>query len=106
MFKPNALKLKDIEGLEFWQLLVACCHFGSTMKDCVDLDYGYTKNGEDLFCEETNMRGDIDLKSPMEALEHYADFSLKSALKGHLTKQLILFIDVMTKEKIHKEANK
>ncbi len=88
VFKPNKLEIEDVESLEFWELLVACCHFGSTMKDCVDLDYSYTKKGDELFCEEVNLKDDIDLKSPLEALEHYADFTLKDALKGHLSKQL------------------
>ncbi len=73
-FKPNDLKKKDISGLADWQLLVAACHFGSTMTDCVDLDYSYTiDDDQTIYCGDVSLYDDIDLVDPVRALEQYAD---------------------------------
>lgn len=77
MFKPNELKKEDIEALEPWQALVAACHWGPSMGDCVELDYGYTLEDETIYCHDGTGRkisldDDIDLKDPIGALQHYA----------------------------------
>ena len=99
-FKPNDLKLRDVDGLKFWQLVVSCCHFGSSMRDCVRGDYGYTKEGDNLFCDGLNMKDDIDLKASIEALRRYADFDYEYSLKDHLRKQLAIYYDERVKEQV------
>ena len=100
-FKPNELRPEDVEDLENWQLLVAACHFGPQMGDCVQLDYNYilkdrytwlsdTKLGmkKTIFCEDTPLNNDIDLSNPIEALETYAGFSWKEWAKERILNAL------------------
>ena len=77
IFHPNALADADISDLEDWQLLVAACHFGSKMRDCRDLNYGYELRGETIFLagdHEVDLTADIDTHDTIGALERYADF--------------------------------
>jgi hypothetical protein len=78
-FRPNALTVEEIGALEDWQLLVAACHFGPTMTDCVELDYEYRFDGERIFCVgqdwrggDVDLTGDISTSDPETALRHYA----------------------------------
>jgi len=74
-FKPNYLTEKDVDDLEPWQLLVAACHFGPQMGDCVQLNYGYTIDKDGIiFCGKISLEDDIDLKHPEYSLETYAGF--------------------------------
>lgn len=73
-FKPNDIKQEDIDSLEDWQLLVAACHFGPSMGDCVDLDYSYTIEDGVLYCGTVSLAGDIDMDEPVKALEQYAGY--------------------------------
>lgn len=91
-FKPNKLRPKHVDNLEDWQLLAAACHYGPKMGDCIKLDYGYKVkeefSGDVLYCDEHSLDGDIDLRSPMKALEEYADFTWQSGIREHLKKIL------------------
>lgn len=76
IFKPNTLKRKEIVDLENWQLLVAACHFGPQMGDCVRLNYGYRFDGKTIFCvddgyKDISLDGDIEISKPEEALRSY-----------------------------------
>jgi len=78
-FKPNELKLEEIDSLEDWRLLVAACHFGPTMSDCVYLDYAYRYDeaNAELFLATTgdrdiSLKGDFDLDNPEESLSRHA----------------------------------
>ena len=88
MFKPNDLKIKDVENLEPWQLLVSACHFGPAMKDCVDLNYGYEMKNESIYCDEICLDNDIEIKNPVEALSQYAGFSWKEWAKKRIIKAI------------------
>ena len=72
MFYPNKLKKEDIVNLSPWELLVAACHFGPKMGDCVSLNYGYEKRGNTIYCDDISLEDDIDLSKPMDAILHYA----------------------------------
>jgi hypothetical protein len=85
-FKPNNLKVDDIDNLEDWQLLVAGCHFAPGMGDCVSLDYGYTKKGDTIYCGKVSLDGDIDIKDPESAIRSY----LQKRSWRELCKQSIL----------------
>jgi hypothetical protein len=98
LFKPNLLTEKDIDDLKPWQALVAVCHYGPQMKDCVELDYGYTFDGKTIFChvgdDAISLEEDIDISQPFHALEHYAGLEerpafevlSKTLLKNHMRK--------------------
>lgn len=88
IFKPNNLKERDIDELDDWQLLVAACHFGDTMGDCVSLDYGYELDGDDILCDGVSLKGDIDLKDPIWALNRWADFSWRDYAKKKIVAAL------------------
>ena len=100
-FKPNELRPEDVEDLEPWQLLVAACHFGPQMGDCVMLNYEYSLkdkltwitntqlgNKKTIFCEDTALDEDIDLKDPIAALESYAGFDWKEWAKEKILNAL------------------
>ena len=100
-FKPNKLRPEDLDRLESWQLLVAACHFGPKMGDCIQLDYSYTFKDKyrwlsdtrlgmkkTIFCEETSLEEDIDLGNPIEALESYAGFDWKEWAKERILNAL------------------
>lgn len=85
MFKPNDLEIEDIEDLKPWQLLVAVCHFGPTMKDCVNFNYGYEIKDKSIYCDNICLDNDIEMKNPIEALSQYAEFSWEEWAKEKLT---------------------
>lgn len=99
-FKPNKLRPVDVDDLEDWQLLVAVCHYGPKMGDCISADYGYEikedyleANGFDhpyevIYCDEHSLEGDVNVNSPMESLEEYAGFNWQEWAKEHLKKIL------------------
>ena len=90
MFKPNELKVSDVDGLLDWQILVAACHFGKTMTDCVNNDYTYTESGGEIFMGDISMRDDIDLSCASESLERYADIGdWREIAKKELKNKLI-----------------
>ena len=73
VFYPNNIRTVDIDKLEDWQLLVAACHFGPHMGDCQIGDgYGYTFDGEMIYCEGIPLRNDISMSDPIESLEKYS----------------------------------
>ncbi|MEA2080424.1 MAG: hypothetical protein U9P00_11315 [Pseudomonadota bacterium] len=92
-FKPNKLRPRHVDDLEDWELLVAACHYGPAMGDCIKLDYGYKIEEDflgdtDIFCDGHSLVGDIDINNPMEALEGYAGFTWQSGIREHLKKIL------------------
>ena len=97
-FYPNELKLEDIDALEDWQLLVAVCHFGPRMGDCVEMNYGYSVEQEDpgpksmkyciIFQDDISLEGDIDIDKPYEALGTYAGLEVNDWWKKWAKEQL------------------
>ena len=92
-FKPNKLRPQDVDDLEDWQVLVAVCHYGPKMGDCIKLDYGYELKHEFhrdiIYCDGHSLDGDVDIEEPMEALEGYAGISWVDMAKEHLKKALV-----------------
>jgi len=86
VFKPNDIKIEDIENLKPWQLLVAVCHFGPTMKDCVNFNYGYEIKDGSIYCDSVCLDNNIEMRNPVEALSQYAGFSWKEWAKEKLIK--------------------
>lgn len=95
-FRPNALTPEDLPQLEDWQLLVAACHFGPAMSDCVDLDYAYRRGVEgDILCvgsgpagRDLSMRDDIDLANPLDALARFAGLTWQDLARQALRARL------------------
>lgn len=79
-WKPNALKLADVDSLERWQLIVGACHFGPNMQDCVEGDYGYHRDekSKKLFCGDMDVTEDISPDGDsMHGLVSYAGFDIR-----------------------------
>lgn len=81
-FKPNRLMYSIgfyphmLKKLKPWQLLVAVCHFGPNMDDCVRLDYSYTLEDGVVYCDGQKL-DEMCVDDPMEALTEYAEFDWK-----------------------------
>lgn len=88
-FKPNQLREADVDSLEDWKLLVAACHYGPNMSDCVFLDYGYSISEDGVIsCGKDSIAEDIDLKNPMEAIKRYVELSWQDMLRDYLKRTL------------------
>ncbi len=79
IFRANDLMAEIPDNLEPWKVLVAACHFGPAMGDCVSLDYTYRFDGESIYCigvgpnkTDVCLDGDIDWNDPVQSLEQYA----------------------------------
>jgi hypothetical protein len=104
-FKPNELRPEDVEDLEPWQLLVAACHFGPQMGDCIQMDYGYEVRNkvrwitdeklgkkDTIIClagsGEFSLEDDIEIDQPIEGLKAYAGFDWKEWAKEKILNAL------------------
>ena len=87
-FRPNELTADDLDKLEPWQLLVAACHYGPQMGDCRSLDYRYSVHDGQIYCGDTSLEGDIELRKAADALEKYAARSWKDIAKRLLRESL------------------
>jgi hypothetical protein len=94
-FEPNKLQPSYVAELSDWQLLVAACHFGPTMGDCVELNHAYDFRDDKIFCvgaghgeRDVDLTGDIDIADPDSALKSYAGITWQSTAREFLAKQL------------------
>ena len=87
-FRPNDLTVTEIDQLDEWKLLTACCHFAPQMRDCVDFDYAYTVKDGEIYTEGISLANDIDPADPIGAASRYCDFHINSWLRAFLRGQL------------------
>jgi hypothetical protein len=96
-FRPNKLRPIDVDDLEDWQLLVAVCHYGPKMGDCISADYEYeittdykdtAAEREVIYCSGHSLDGDVSIENPVAAIEEYAGFDWEEWARERLKKLL------------------